>query len=125
MLSVFGLMALCVAARVNDKTGEAVAAILDYLVWIAMIVIVFLCSAYLYFVCVAHAIDKNVAYRAERALESLLNGEDISNFNLFEKREYSSIWERFTVGGGGYWGWLFELLLLLAFSIITGVIVTS
>ncbi|GAB1041632.1 hypothetical protein I6M46_15945 [Shewanella algae] len=123
---IITVMALMAAARVTEKTSAIVSTIPDKLVWACLLVIAIVGSAFLCYVHIANAVNKTIAHRAENALQESLNGNDIRPLDLYsnlpKKPTLSGL---FSVGNGGFWGWLFESIILLIFAVFSAIVITS
>ncbi|MBE3723419.1 hypothetical protein HJ202_24340 [Vibrio parahaemolyticus] len=122
---VFVLMGVAMMARVNDKTHAVIGSLPDCMIYSALGLIVFSSSMFIFFAHSANAFNKSVAHRSEKAIQDTINGELQLPLDLYLKQSQQGLLAMFKVGNGGYWGWLFESIIILVFAIITAWVLTS
>ncbi|MCG3731097.1 hypothetical protein [Vibrio cincinnatiensis] len=122
---VIVLMGLAITARVNEKSHAVVSALPDWIIWTAVALVAATGSAFLFFVHSANAFNKLVAHRAEEAIQEAIKNVPDSPLDLYRKPDKQGISQMFKIGNGGYWGWLFESILIMVFAIITALVLTS
>ena len=122
---VIVLMGLAMTARVNEKSHAVVSVLPDWIIWTAVTLVAAIGSAFLFFVHSANAFNKSVAHRAEKAIQEAINNVPDSPLDLYSKPDKHAISQMFRIGNGGFWGWLFESILIIVFAIITALVLTS
>lgn len=67
---------------------------------------------------VAHSVNKEIAHRAEAAIQASLNGTEYLPLSLYgDLPSRPTIKGIIEVGSGGFWGWLWESIIALLFAL--------
>ena len=118
--------ALVIASRINKDTSAIILSINPLMISISLGALWVAGTVFLGFGHVANAFNKEIAHRAEHAIQNCINGEEYKPINLYEKKSNKrSLMEALRIGGGGYWGWLCESLLIFVFGFAATIVATT
>ena len=117
---------LVAAARMHEKTGAAVAALPAIYVWFTFLAFWLVGTVFLAYAHTADALNKEIAHRAEAAIQNLLNGKEYLPLSLYSDLPTRPTWKGFVrIGAGGFWGLSCESAAILVFAVGCGLVVTS
>lgn len=125
LLSLITALCLSMALKLNEKSSLLIGQIPNWLIITSLLSITIIGSAFLYLGHSANAFNKNVAHKAEESLQMMFNGSPVVQLDLYSGAAKLVFFAKFTVGSGGYWGWLFETIVLVVFSAITYAVLCS